>query len=105
MFLVGFSKEKNHCCFTERCFRQVAMWEVRTHLGILAEKNWDKENEVSRGCEKKYGYKERKAQVLLDIKMYPDFGKILFICTKSILYIFFLKLQLYYSSFLDSVVS
>lgn len=53
---------------------------------------------------KKYGYKEREAHVLLEIGMYADFGKILFICTKSILYIFFLKLQLYYSSFSDSVL-
>lgn len=46
--------------------------------------------------------KERHCTVRL--VMYPDFGKILFICTKSILYIFFLKLQLYYSSFSDSVL-
>lgn len=58
---------------------------------------------VSRRCEK-YGYKEREAYVLLDIVMYPDTGKILFICTKTILYIFFLKLQLYDSPFSDSVL-
>lgn len=35
-------QRETHCYFTERCFRQIAMWEV---IVLLTEMNWEKENE------------------------------------------------------------